>query len=390
MRATASIFAYALAGLRRRAGQSVALGLALALTLTLVAAVLFLTDALRAESARAARAMPDVVVQRLVGGRPTVLQTSDAALLAQIDGVTSVRARVWGYLFLPALQGNVTIVGLADDAPTLDPSRGVLSAGVDRRRGAHEMIVGDTLARSLGLAVGDTLGLPTPKPSPALRVAGTFRSDLDLYAADVVLCDDADARALLGLAPGDATDLALTVANPAERKIAAQTALERIPGARVLEKEALSRVYALAYGRRGGLLLAASIPALIALLVLAWHRTSGLSPDDKREVAVLKAVGFSTSDVLWARMAESLVIASFATALGLLSAYAWVFWMGAPGLRPALVGWSVLYPEARLTPEVDLAQLVGLSLAVIAPFVGLSVVPAWRAATVDPMDAMRG
>ena len=390
MSAARSLLSHAFGGLRRRAGRSVALGLGLALTLTLVAAVLMLTDALRAESARASRAMPDVVVQRLVGGRPTVMQSSEVALLSGIDGVTRVRARVWGYLFLPALQGNVTIVGIGDDAPSIEPSVGVLASGRDVRRGAHEMLIGDTLAGSLGLAVGDALGLPTPKPSPSLRVAGTFHSDLDLYAADVVLCDDDDARTLLGLAPGEATDVAVTVANPAERRIVALTAQERLAGARVLDKDALSRVYTLAYGRRGGLVVAASLPAFIALLILAWDRSSGLSPDEKREIAVLKAVGFSTSDVLWARMFESLLIASWATALGLVLAYAWVFWLGAPGLRPALVGWSVLYPAANLTPEVDFAQLLGLSLSVIAPFVGLSVVPAWRAATLDPMDAMRG
>ena len=78
-----------------------------------------------------------------------------------------------------------------------------------------------------------------------------------------------------------------------------------------------------------------------------------------------------------------------ATALGLLLGYAWVFWLGAPGLRPALVGWSVLYPRASLTPVVDVAQLLGVTIAVLGPFVLLSVVPAWRAATADPLESMR-
>lgn len=384
-----ALAAFALASLRRRAGTAIALGSGLALTVMLVAAVIFLTDALRAESARAQRAMPDVVVQRLIGGRPTVVAVSDVSALRDIDGVTDVRPRVWGYLFLPALQGNVTIVGVRADAPRLDEHR-VLARGRDLSTGKHEMLIGDSLAEALGLREGDTLGLPTAKPTPALRVAGTFRSDLDLYAADVVLCDDDDARALLGLDPTQATDFALTVANPAERRIVADTALGRLPGSRVLDKDSLGRVYDLAYGRRGGLVLAAAIPALLALLLLAWDRASGLSPEVKREIAVLKAVGFRTTDVLWARMFESFAVAVVATSLGLLLAYAWVFLVGAPGLRPVLVGWSVLYPEAALTPEVDVTQLLGIALTVVAPFVGLSIVPAWRAATLDPMEAMRG
>jgi ABC-type lipoprotein release transport system permease subunit len=64
--------------------------------------------------------------------------------------------------------------------------------------------------------------------------------------------------------------------------------------------------------------------------------------------------------------------------------------LGAPGLRATIAGWSVLYPGAGLTPEVDVAQLLAIALAVLGPFLALSVVPAWRAASVDPLESMRG
>jgi ABC-type lipoprotein release transport system permease subunit len=252
------------------------------------------------------------------------------------------------------------------------------------------MIAGVELAHFLGMMIGDELGLPTQNPDAhALKLVGTFRSSLDLYTADVVLCDEDDARALLALPAGDATDLALTLANQAEARVVARTITERIPGARVVEKDLLARVYHLAYGRRAGFVLGASIPAILALLVLAWDRASGLGPDERKEIAVLKAVGWSTSDVLWAKLFESLLVGASATALGLLLGYAWIFWLGAPGLRPALVGWSVLYPRAALTPAVDVAQLLGISVVVMGPFALLSVVPAWRAATADPLETMR-
>ncbi len=383
------VLGFAAGALWRRKGRAIALGIGLSLTVMLVAAVLFLTESLRAEAARAQTALPDVVVQHLVGGRPGVVSDDDAKLLVSIDSVASVRPRVWGYMFLPALQGNVTIVGVASGAPTLD-GVGTLEAGRDLRHEAHEMVAGATLARYLGLAIGDTLGLPSAKPSPQLHLVGTFGSAVDLYAADVVLCDDADARAILGLADGEATDLAVELKNPEEARVVAGTVIDRMPGARVVEKSTLARVYTLAYGRRAGLLFAACIPALIALIVLALDRSSGLSPEERREIAILKAVGFSIRDVLVSKMLEALLVACAATAAGLLLAYAWVFWFGAPGLRGALVGWSVLYPQTKLTPAVDLAQLLGIAAATVGPFVGMSILPAYRAAIIEPMEAMRG
>jgi ABC-type lipoprotein release transport system permease subunit len=390
-----AILAYALGALGRRRARSIALGGGLAFAVALVAAVLFLTESLRAEAERAHAAQPDIVVQKLVGGRPTTLAASSANALRDIPSVRGVTARVWGYVFLPALQGNVTIVGTPPGAAPLSVANGVLAEGRDLAPGsheeaAHEMIAGVELARFLGMRPGDELGLPSADPrAHTMKLVGTFRSSLDLWTSDVVLCDEADARALLGVPDDDATDLAVTLANPAEARVVARTIVDRMPGVRVVERDLLERVYHLAYGRRAGLVLAAAIPALLALFVLAWDRASGVSADERREIAILKAVGWSTGDVLWAKLFESILVGAVATACGLLLAYAWVFWLGAPGLRPALVGWSVLYPRAALTPEVDLAQLLGITTAVLGPFVLLSVVPAWRAASADPLDVMR-
>ena len=387
----ASMLAYALGTLARRRAKAIALVGGLALAVALVAAVLFLADALKGEAERARSAIPDVVVQRLVAGRPATLDVTDAKTLEGIPSVARVTPRVWGYLFLPSLQGNVTVVGVRAGTAALSVApQGALSAGRDLTRGAHEMVAGGTLAHAVGLRVGDGLQLPSATASPLLTLVGTFDSSVELYAADVILCDEEDARAVLGMTEGQVTDLALTVTNPDEARVVSRTVLARMPGTRVVEKELLGRVYALAYGRRAGLVLAASIPALLALLILAWDRASGLGPDEKREIAILKAMGWSTKDVLSAKMLEALLVGAAGTALGIALAYGWVFLAGAPGLRPALVGWSVLYPEAPLTPMVDLAQLVGVGLSVLAPFVGLSIVPAWRAAGTDPMEAMRG
>jgi ABC-type lipoprotein release transport system permease subunit len=386
-----SLAGHAASAMARRRGKNLALGGALACAVALVAAVLFLSDALRAESTRASRAMPDVTVEKLVAGRPSTISAAAADSVRGFPSVRAVEPRVWGYLFVPSVSGNITIVGVPAGAPAISASQGSLAKGRDLVTGEHEMIAGTGLVSLLGLEVGDRLGLPSPDPNAhPLKLVGTFASSVDLFTSDVVLCDEADARSILGLPAGEATDLAVWLTNPDEAHVVAEKIGTTLPGSRIIERDLLARIYALTYGRRAGLFLAAAIPALLALLVLAWDRASGLGPDEKREIAVLKAVGWSTNDVLSVKMLESLFVSFFAATVGLGLAYLWVFPFGAPGLRPALAGWSVLYPAAHLTPEVDLTQLVSLAFAIVAPFVGLSIVPAWRAATMDPMEAMRG
>ncbi|HEY2515949.1 MAG TPA: FtsX-like permease family protein [Polyangiaceae bacterium] len=389
-RSATSLLGYALGALRRRKAKALALGGGLAFAVALVSAVLFLTSALRAEADHAVAAIPDVVVQRLSAGRPATVALSDGAKLEGIASVRRVRSRVWGYVFLPELQGNATVIGVPRGAPALPEVQGLWAEGRDRKPGAHEMVAGANLVRYLGVRVGDSIALPSALPSPSLTLVGTFGSSVEMYANDVILLDEDDARAVLDVPEDRATDFAIDVINPAEATVIARTVLARLPGTRVVERELLGRVYALAYGRRAGLVLAASLPAILALLVLAWDRASGLAPEERKEIAILKAVGWTSADVLWAKLWESLLVGAAATGLGILLAYAWVVWAGAAGLRGAIAGWSVLYPEGPLTPAVDVAQLLAVACAVLGPFAALSVVPAWRAASLDPMESMRG
>ena len=141
--------------------------------------------------------------------------------------------------------------------------------------------------------------------------------------------------------------------------------------------------------RRAGIVLAASLPAVLAMLILAWDRVGGVGPSERREIAVQKAVGWSTADVLYAKLYESVLVGAVATTAGIALAYLWVFLLDAPWLREVLSGWSVLYPDVPLTPSIDPADLLGLAAMVLAPFIAVAIVPAWRAAIVDPMSAMR-
>lgn len=384
------LLVFALRALARRKARAVALGGGLAFAVALVSAVLFLSDALRAESDDARAVLPDVVVSRLHGGRPATISLQDAHKIETIDSVRAVVPRVWGYVFVPALQANVIVMGTRPGSAPLEQVRGVLAEGRDIRPGAHEMVAGARIARFLGVVVGDELGLPSPNPkAPSLALVGTFSSSVDLFTNDVVVTSDDDARAILGLGPDECTDFAVELANPEEAGVVAKTIGTRLPEARVVDKKLLARAHTLAFGRRSGIVLAASFPVFLALLVLAWDRLAGVGDAERREIAVLKAVGWSTSDVLGEKLFEALLVALFATACGLALGYVWVFGLGAPLFRPALAGFGVLYPEAALVPRVDTAQLLGIALAVTGPFVALSIVPAWRASQVDPMDAMR-
>ena len=48
---------------------------------------------------------------------------------------------------------------------------------------------------------------------------------------------------------------------------------------------------------------------MLAFAILAWDKASGLSAEEKREIGILKAIGWETGDIIRMKLWESLLIA---------------------------------------------------------------------------------
>lgn len=385
MRRQFALLDFALGGLFRRRQKTLGLVLGLAFVVFPLSATLFVTDGLRAEYEAGVSAMPDLLVQSVVAGRPALVDQSHLETIEHLPGVRSARARVWGYLFFAGISANVTVVGAAQP-PSED-------ASLERGRAPSapaEVALGSALADLLGVEPGNDVALVSAGTLHVLRVVGLFRSDSGLWTADVMWLTDQGARQLLGIPSGTSTDLALELTTMDEAKVIAKKIAEILPTARVLDRRRLARTYALTFGRRSGLLSVLFLPSLFAFLLLAWDRLSGLGRTEIAEIGVLRAVGWETGDVLTSRLWESFLVATTGSVLGLVVAYGYVFFLHAPGLADAIFGWSLLYPHFELTPQVDVLQLISLLSMVVVPFAAVSLVPTWRAATLDPDDAVRG
>ncbi|MGZ3593818.1 MAG: FtsX-like permease family protein, partial [Syntrophales bacterium] len=106
-------------------------------------------------------------------------------------------------------------------------------------------------------------------------------------------------------------------------------------------------------------------------------------------IGILKALGWETADVISVKAYEGMVVSLFSFCLGIIFAYAHVFFSSAALFAPALKGWSVLYPDFRLTPFIDPYQVAVLFFLTVVPYTVATIVPSWRAAIVDPDSVMR-
>ena len=363
-----NIVDFTLSSLLRRKGKNIALWLVYTLVVFVLASVMFFTHALKREAAIVLQDAPEIVVQRMVAGRHEMIPISHAEKLSAIKGVTNVKPRLWGYYFYTSAQANYTV--MAPDGFGHKEGNVVIGAGVARR---HAIAKGNTM---FFRASGGT--------SMKLTVAAMIPSESELLSSDLVLVTAADFRRLFGVPDGYATDLALSVRNPRELSTIASKVTELLPDVRPITREEILRTYDAVFSWRQGIMVAVLFGALLAFVILAWDKASGLSAEEKREIGILKAIGWETSDVLVVKFWEGAAVSLSAFAAGVLLAYVHVFFSSAVLFEPVLKGWSVLYPKFRLTPFVSAYQVATLFFLTVIPYTAATIVPSWRAAIVDP------
>ena len=181
---------------------------------------------------------------------------------------------------------------------------------------------------------------------------------------------------------GFATDLAVQAGNPRElQTIAAAKIGEPFPDARPLLKSEMLRTYEAIFDWRGGLLVAVMVSAITAIIIFAWDRDTGLSAEERKEIGILKSIGWESSDILLMKFWEGAVISLIAYLVGVMLAYVHVFFFSATLFEHPLKGWSVLFPMYRLVPALDGYRLTVRFFLMVLPYTAATLVPSWRADT---------
>ncbi len=368
-----AILDFTLSSLLRRKTKNIALFLVYTLIIFVIASLIFFVQALKREAALLLAEAPDMVVQRMIAGRHDLIPAGYAAKIGAIRGVSEVAPRLWGYYYDPVFQANYTLL-VPDTAP---PPPGSIT-------------IGSGVAGNLRINTGDLVTFRSYSGTPLLlTVTAILPQHAELVAADLVLMAAEDFQTMFRMPQAVATDLAVTVANPRELVTVANKIVEQFPDTRPILKSELLRTYDSLFDWRGGMMVVMLAVAVLSFVIFAWDKASGLSAEERKEIGILKSIGWETADVLLLKFWEGTVISLSAFLAGVLLAYLHVFFSSAALFSHALKGWAILYPQFKLVPVVDGYQLTVLFALSVLPYTAATIIPAWLAATIAPDAAMR-
>jgi len=344
------------------------------LVVLMLASVMFFTYALKREASLILKDAPEMIVQRMAAGRTDLVPVHYIDKVKAIRGVHSSKGRLWGYYYDSVIGANYTLI--------------VPEEGVGPERGTIH--IGKGISRVRLLDEEDEMEFRAHDGAIFnLKVSSILSPESELVSSDLVFISEPDFRRLFGLSKEYVTDLTLQIKNSREWTVVAEKVVALLPDTRVILRDEILRTYDMVFSWRGGLMLAIFFSGLLAFAIFSWDKASGLSAEERKEIGILKAIGWETNDVILMKFWEGMVISLTSFLTGTLLAYVHVFFTSAALFEPVLKGWAVLYPKFKLTPFINPFQMTVLFSLTVVPYTVATIIPSWRAATMDPDTVMR-
>jgi putative ABC transport system permease protein len=271
---------------------------------------------------------------------------------------------------------NALVYGLRADSFDLEPLQ--LTQGRRFKADAPEVILGQLLADSLGKKAGDTMEI---QGSP-FTVVGVFTGGSALEAGALImpLSQMQNLSAMEGKVTAFHVRLKPAVAGVSAdaRLKKAETAIEKaLPALRAIaasERASTNQLVVLAHA---GAIGTSAIALLVGAMGIA--NTMAMSVFERtKEIGVLRALGWPAQRVMGLILVE-------AAGLGLAG--------GVVGIIGGWIGLKILsiIPQTANVASASLPFSILVEALFVAVFVGLAagMVPAWRAARLSPVEAMR-
>lgn len=403
------IIDFTLSSLLRRKVKNLGLWVLYMLVVFLLASVMFYTHAIKKEAVDILKHSPEIIVQRIIAGRHDLFPVRYLDTLKGIRGVEAVGTRLWGYYYDGSSGANYTLlvppeepvssgqpsdksrtVTVEQDPKALhDEHRPLYSIeGVTLESGS--VIIGNGIARVRQSGPGEFMTFRAHDGKVmSLKIGGVLSSYSELVSSDLMLITEDDFRKVFGIPRDLVTDAVVSVTNPEEVTTVSTKISKLLPDSRPIVRDEIRRTYDSIFNWRGGMMIVILSSAVFAFVIFAWDKASGLSAGERREIGILKAIGWETSDIILMKFWEGAVISLTAFLAGVILAYVHVFFTSAMLFEPALKGWSTLFPAFKPVPFINAEQLIVLFFLTVVPYTMATVVPSWRAATIDPDTAMR-
>ena len=369
----------------------------ISITLTLLTALLtsmfFITNSIKHELNSTVDALPQIIVQKMKAGRHYDIDVNAVDKIIEIAGVSDANARIWGYYYFENAGVNFTLVGLDEYESQYKSSfEGVVEKyDFDDLESSSSMAVGEGVKRVMNENYyKDYFNFIKPNGEfKKVNIAGVFDTDTQLESNDIIVMPSKILKEIFDMAELKATDIVVKVANKDEIPTVISKIKNIYPDTRIISNQDLKISYQNIFDYKSGIFLALFIISLFTFFIIIYDKASGLSSEEKKEIGILKAIGWRVDDVLKEKFYESFIISFFSYNFGIVLSLTYVYIFGAPLLREVFVGYSKLKTSFELPFVFDFQTLFLVFFLSVPIYVAATIIPSWKTATLEADEVIR-
>jgi ABC-type lipoprotein release transport system permease subunit len=230
------------------------------------------------------------------------------------------------------------------------------------------------------------------KPDGTLKrvdITGVFNGDTQLESNDMIVMSKENVRDIFDIDETKATDIVVKVPNVDEIQTVASKIKLLYPDSRIITKDDIKISYQNIFDYKSGIFLALFVVSLFTFFIIIYDKASGLSSEEKREIGILKAIGWRVDDVLKEKFYESFIISFFAYLLGVVFSLAFVYIFKAPLVQNIFTGYSQLKTSFELPFVFDIQTLALIFFLSVPIYIAATIIPSWRSATLEADEVIR-
>ena len=358
----------------------------------LLSSVLFISSSLQNTLLGTLDSQSDFTVSRVEAGKAVNTPVDWLDKVLEINGISQLAPRVYGRYFFAPREESFLVVGVDFFDEQSSKELQTLVKGLDLKSflSTDSMLVGEGVKTFLSEHYYKThFSFKTPKGSfKKVKIHQTLPSQSNLIANDMIILPLDLAREIFGMGEDEVTDITFNVPNDAEwDNIIAKIHL-LFYDVRVVEKREIRKAYENLYNYKGGLFLILYLVAMVTFMLILYQRYSMVYSTERKEIGILRALGWSIKDILKLKFYETAVVLFVSFVLGVVLAYLYVFIWDAPLLSQIFLGGANLPNHVVFVPVVEFGLLGSIFLFYAIPFLAAVLIPAWKIAVTPPKEAM--
>jgi len=381
---------YALAYILRNKNKNIFIVIVFTLLVALLSTIFFITTTVEHEMKTRISYKPDIVVEAYKAGMKSTVNSKLLDRLLEIDGISSGHLRVEGNYNFRAKDQKFYLYGVA---PFEDQSDSFIQKILKNEElNASEMLVSSYVKDIMQKAYyTDYFNFIKPDGSlQKIYIKNSFDIKRRVDLKNLILLDQDNLREIFGYKENEGSDIALSVANKNELDFITSKIRLMLPNAKVISKNDLNVQYEKLFDYDSGVFLSLFVVAIFTFFIIIYDKANGLSSEEKREIGILKAIGWRVEDVLHAKFYEASIISFFSFFIGLIIAFIYVFVLKAPLLGEIFMHEKLLDIHTfRLDVYLELSYTLLIFLLSVPVYIAATLIPSWKVATLDADEVMR-